>query len=106
MINRSRITVVGVDLAGSSNRPTGFCVAKKNHVIKLEILYSDDAIISEIKKANPAVIAIDAPLAIPLSRKSIEDRNGDHLRECDRELLKMKIKFFPVTLGPMRKLIL
>lgn len=104
IIDSSELTVVGVDLAGSPNRPTGFCVAKKNHVIKLDILYRDEEIISEIKKANPVVIAIDAPLAIPLSRKSIEDRNSAHLRECDRELLKMKIKFFPITLGPMRKL--
>jgi hypothetical protein len=26
------------------------------------------------------------------------------LRECDKELLRRRIKFFPVTLGPMRKL--
>ncbi len=31
-------------------------------------------------------------------------RGHGHLRECDRELLRMGIKFFPVTLGPMRKL--
>lgn len=104
MVDRSEITVVGIDLAGSPKRPTGFCVAKRDQVIKLDILYSDEEIIAETKKASPAVVAIDAPLAIPLSRKSIEDRNGVHLRECDRELLKMKIKFFPITLGPMRKL--
>ena len=34
----------------------------------------------------------------------MEERNKAHLRECDRELLKRHIKFFPITLGPMRKL--
>ncbi len=35
---------------------------------------------------------------------SIEQRTKVHLRECDKELLERGIKFFPVTLGPMRKL--
>lgn len=50
------------------------------------------------------VVAIDAPLALPKGRKSLEERESVHLRECDRALLRMGIKFFPVTLGPMRKL--
>ena len=47
---------------------------------------------------------IDAPLSIPRGRRTIEDRSGPHLRACDRELLKLKIRFFPITLGPMRTL--
>lgn len=50
------------------------------------------------------IVAIDAPLSLPTGRKSIEQRTEVHLRECDKELLKRGIKFFPVTLGPMRKL--
>jgi len=50
------------------------------------------------------IVAIDAPLSLPTGRKSIEQKTGVHLRECDKELLKRGIKFFPVTLGPMRKL--
>jgi len=34
----------------------------------------------------------------------LDDRQGDHLRESERELLRHGIKLFPVTLGPMRKL--
>ncbi|UCD51262.1 MAG: hypothetical protein JSW27_01260, partial [Phycisphaerales bacterium] len=29
---------------------------------------------------------------------------GAHLRECDRGLQRRKIRFFPITLGPMRML--
>lgn len=32
------------------------------------------------------------------------DRNGAHYRPCDIELRRRKIPFFPITLGPMRKL--
>ncbi len=56
------------------------------------------------EESNPMIVAIDAPLSLPTGRKSIEQRTEVHLRECDKELLKRGIKFFPVTLGPMRKL--
>ncbi len=58
----------------------------------------------KIDESKPQVIAIDAPLSLPPGRKTIEDRSGVHLRESDRELLKKRIKFFPITLGVMRKL--
>ena len=32
------------------------------------------------------------------------DRNSSHYRPCDVELRRRKIPFFPITLGPMRKL--
>jgi len=49
-------------------------------------------------------VAIDAPLSIPLGRRSIEDRTGPHLRAADRELQRLGVRFFPITLGPMRML--
>ncbi len=54
--------------------------------------------------SRPDIITIDAPLSIPLGRRSIEDRRGPHLRAADRELLRLGVRFFPVTLGPMRML--
>jgi len=71
---------------------------------KTTLLYTDKEIIEKTVAANPKVIAIDAPLCLPPGRKTIEERTGNHLRLSDRELLKKGIKFFPVTLGPMRKL--
>jgi hypothetical protein len=50
------------------------------------------------------LIAVDAPLNLPPGRKSMSDRNGSHYRPCDLELRRRKIPFFPITLGPMRKL--
>lgn len=96
--------VVGVDLAGSERRPTGFCLLTRNLRVKTSLLYTDAEILFEINNISPQLIAIDAPLALPTGRSSLEERTNIHLRECDRQLLRMGIKFFPITLGPMRKL--
>ena len=96
--------IVGIDLAGVESRPTGFCVMDQNMNVKTSLLYTDDEIIKETLKTRPKVVAIDAPLALPKGRRSLKIKSNVHLRECDRELLRMKIKFFPLTLGPMRKL--
>ncbi|MCI4438468.1 DUF429 domain-containing protein [archaeon] len=95
---------IGVDLAGSTRRPTGLCSLNDKLVAKYSTVYEDSEIIKFIEDVKPNVVAIDAPLSLPKGRKSINDRTGPHLRKCDEELLKLKIKFFPITLGPMRKL--
>lgn len=95
---------VGIDLAGVETRPTGMCVMDGRLCARTCLLYTNDDIVWQIIKAKPGVIAIDAPLALPRGRESLARRNNIHLRECDRELLRMGIKFFPITLGPMRLL--
>ena len=95
--------VLGVDLAGVPTRPTGLCVLRGMQA-RTCLVYTDEEIIRLAKSESPAVIAIDAPLTLPPGRKTIEERSGEHLRICDRELLRRKIKFFPITLGPMRVL--
>jgi uncharacterized protein len=97
------MSVVGLDLAGVETRPTGFCILQGMTVETCD-LYCDKDIIEKTVQANPLVILIDAPLSLPPGRKSLEERTGNHLRDSDRALLKMGIKIFPVTLGPMRKL--
>ena len=97
------MSIVGLDLAGVETRPTGFCILKGMTVETCD-LYSDKHIIENTLEAEPQVILIDAPLSLPPGRKSLEERTGPHLRDSDRALMKMGIKIFPVTLGPMRKL--
>jgi len=96
--------VVGIDLAGSEKRRTGYCTTNKTNILKVKILHTDDEILNEIKNDKPNLVAIDAPLTIPKGRKNINDKAGPHFRECDLELKKRRIKFFPITLGPMRML--
>jgi predicted nuclease with RNAse H fold len=95
---------IGIDLAGSPKRPSGICILDEEMNAQTFIVYSDEEIIKIVKDVKPLVIAIDAPLFLPKGRKSLSERGDVHLRSCDRELLKMGIKFFPITLGPMRML--
>ena len=96
--------VVGIDLAGSERRNTGFCIMDSKMHCRMEILHTDDEIFSRTMEARPSVVSIDAPLFLPRGRKSLEVRGPPHFRECDKELLRMHIKFFPISLGPMRML--
>jgi predicted nuclease with RNAse H fold len=97
------MVIVGLDLAGVETRPTGYCKLTELRV-ETSLVYTDKDILNKIRKMCPRVIAIDAPLSLPPGRKTLEERTSSHLRDCDRELLKRGIKFFPLTLGPMRKL--
>jgi predicted nuclease with RNAse H fold len=97
------MSIVGLDLAGVETRPTGLCILRD---MKAEtcLVYKDEAILKRIGETKPVIVAIDAPLSLPAGRESVEQRTSVHLRECDKELLQRGIRFFPVTLGPMRKL--
>ncbi len=97
------MSIVGLDLAGVETRPTGYCLLLGMEV-ETSLIYTDKEILAKIREVRPRIVAIDAPLTLPPGRTSLEERNEVHLRECDRELLKRGIKFFPLTLGPMRKL--
>jgi len=97
------MSIIGLDLAGVENRPTGFCILEEMDA-ETSLMYTDTEILKKIRKITPKIVAIDAPLSLPPGRKTLEERTGPHLRACDRELLKRGIRFFPVTLGPMRKL--
>lgn len=97
------MSIVGLDLAGVESRPTGFCVLKGMRA-ETSLVYDDEELLKRILENKPRVVAIDAPLSLPAGRESIEQRTEVHLRECDKELLRRGIRFFPVTLGPMRKL--
>ncbi len=98
------LRIVGLDLAGSPNRTTGFCLLDENLYAKTKALHTDREIVSETIASNPEVVSVDAPLALPRWRKSLSRPGPQHFRACDRELMRMRIRFFPITLGPMRKL--
>ncbi len=95
--------VVGIDLSGSPRRNTGVCILRG---LKSEtrVCLNDDDIIESVLKARPALVTMDAPLTLPDDRRTIHDRTGGHFRKCDLELRRRGIRFFPITLGPMRLL--
>lgn len=96
--------VVGLDLAGSLSRETGACVMDGPRRLRAEVLHTDEEIQAFVRGSHPSLVVIDAPLSLPRGRRTIEDRSGPHLRECDRVLLRWRLPFFPLTLGPMRML--
>jgi predicted nuclease with RNAse H fold len=104
---RSRICILGLDLAGSPRRPTGFCVLSGRRV-QVGHLYGDEDIFATVAAATPQLIAIDAPLALPAGRCCLRDTcacaGTTHFRVSDYELRRLGIRFFPMTLGPMRQL--
>ena len=101
---KKKFKVIGIDLAGSPKRNTGICLLVVNNILSCKTVFTDEEIFEFINLYSPDLIAIDAPLNLPPGRKTLEERNGEHFRPCDRELLKRGIRFFPITLGPMRSL--
>jgi hypothetical protein len=101
------VKIIGIDLAGSPRRETGFCVLEEDR-IRTKVLKEDEEIIGSTVEEKPELTAIDAPLSLPKGRCCLRDdcpcRGRGHLRGCDRDLIKLKIRFFPLTLGPMRSL--
>lgn len=95
---------MGLDLAGSATRRTGFCRLGPGLRTRTCVLGGDAEILRAVEDAAPSIVAIDAPLALPAGRRSLDVRGPPHLRQCDRELLALGIRFFPLTLGPMRQL--
>jgi predicted nuclease with RNAse H fold len=100
------IVAIGIDLAGSPKRPTGVCRLSAM-TASVHCAYSDEEVLEAVTD-DARLVAVDAPLSLPRGRCCLEsdcDCAGKvHFRECDLELRKMGIKFFPITLGPMRML--
>lgn len=102
-IQSGRRIIAGIDLAGSPARPTGVCILTGDRA-RTQLAFEDTEILDLIRAAGPDLVPIDAPLSLPPGRREIGDRNGEHFRPCDRELQRLGIRFFPITLGPMRML--
>jgi uncharacterized protein len=97
-------TVLGLDLAGAPARDTGCCVLPADRRARTSVLHTDEEILRTVWEAMPKLTLIDAPLSLPRGRRTLEDRSGPHFRQCDLELRRLGIRFFPLTLGPMRML--
>ncbi len=95
--------LLSIDLAGSEKNRTGIAYFYGKRIIS-KTVYSDNEILEIALKRRFKVIGIDAPLSLPYGRKSIEERNDKHFRECDLLLRKRGYKFFPITIGGMRSL--
>lgn len=98
-----RQKILAIDLSASSGNETGIAFLHEGQ-IETATLHTDAEIVGFAERRGATLIGIDAPLSLPAGRKDIEVRDGNHFRECDLQLRKLGIRFFPVTLGGMRKL--
>lgn len=86
--------IVGVDLSGKPENPTGYALWK-NRTVKTSIIHTDSEIFEEIIRIKPTLVAIDAPFSLP--ERGI-------LRKADREMIRKGYRVFPPSLPAMRKL--
>lgn len=56
--------VVGIDLAGKNENPTGFCLLDDSGS-HIKLLFRDEEILREVDDSRPDCIAIDAPFWLP-----------------------------------------
>ena len=102
--------IIGIDLTGNEDRPSGWCLLENDHSIT-KCLRSNDEIINETIKSQPDLISIDSPLSLPKGRISVTDDDPGRktygiMRECERILKKRGINVYPSLINSMQKLTL
>jgi len=107
MLENSDFTIMGIDLAGKSENPTGICFLCKNEFI-FSTVFTNDEILSQVFKKNPSLIVIDAPLSLPKGRCCLSDKCscsqiGGHFRAAEIEMRKYG-RTLPLTFRGMRML--
>jgi predicted nuclease with RNAse H fold len=88
------IIIIGIDLAGKPENPTGWAVWK-GKTVKASLVYTDNDVLDGVNSEKPFITAIDAPLTFP--KEGI-------LRRADEEMIKRGYRVFPPTLSAMRML--
>jgi hypothetical protein len=102
------LKIMGIDLAGREENPTGICILN-NHKVTLKSLYTNAEIFKEIKNIKPHLIVIDAPLSLPKDRccleKDCECAVGGHFRQSERKIRSYG-SVLPLTFRGMKMLAL
>lgn len=88
------LTIIGLDLAGKQENPTGLALWK-NKKVKTFTVYSNGEILRQIGENKPESVAIDAPLKSP--KEGI-------FRKADMEMIKRGFRVLPPGLPAMRML--
>jgi uncharacterized protein YprB with RNaseH-like and TPR domain/predicted nuclease with RNAse H fold/dephospho-CoA kinase len=100
-------TVVGIDLTGSEQRPTGWCSLTGNHA-STSLLSTDEDIVRRTLAVHPQVVSIDSPLSLPkgwrIKSSGALAGNGDIMRFCERVLKKRGVNAYPALIPSMQKL--
>ena len=101
-------TIVGLDLTGSAERPSGFSLMRGS-VAETAVLGTDEAILEAVFAAAPDIVSIDSPLCLPLGRTRVTDddptrQTAGIMRISERILKRRGINVYPCLLPSMQKL--
>lgn len=96
--------VFGVDLTSNESKPTA-CLGLDSRLqpVYLGFLAKDSEIIAIINIISPRVIAIDAPLSLPLGLSCLDEscpcqsESESRGRQCDHELRQQGIPCYPTS---------
>jgi predicted nuclease with RNAse H fold len=91
MLELKTKVIIGIDLAGKPENPTGWATWE-NKKVKTTLLYMDNQILEAITQNKPEIIAVDAPFSLPKS---------GILRKADSEMIKNGYRVFPPRLPAM-----
>ncbi|RLF90758.1 DUF429 domain-containing protein [Thermococci archaeon] len=99
--------LAGVDLSAKESRPSGIAWLDEGEVFVKEA-FSNEEIVDLLMEVSPRVVAIDAPLSLPLGRCCLRkecncERIGG-MRWIEREMISRGYRVFPVTFKWMRNL--
>jgi len=102
------LRVIGIDLTGSEDRPSGWCLLHGNQASTRQI-NSDDDLLEATLNAGPALVSIDSPLSLPKGRNHVEDSDPARdeygiMRECERTLKRRGINVYPCLIRSMQQL--
>jgi uncharacterized protein YprB with RNaseH-like and TPR domain/predicted nuclease with RNAse H fold/dephospho-CoA kinase len=106
MLNQPR--VVGIDLTGSQERLSGWCLLEEECVTTQRIA-TDDEIIRATLAVKPHVVSIDSPLSLPVGRSKVTDDDPAReqygiTRHCERTLKKRGVNVYPSLIRSMQAL--
>ena len=104
----TELCIVGIDLTGSSARPSGWCELR-GPVATTSMIGSDEEIMACIERARPDLVSIDSPLSLPLGRRRVEDDDPGRdefgiMRSCERTLKRRGINVYPCLIPSMQRL--
>lgn len=103
-----RLKVVGIDLTGSEERASGWCVLDGREVTTARI-HTDEELIARTIRERPHVVSIDSPLSLPSGRVRVDDTDPGRekygiVRYCERVLKKRGVNVYPALLPSMQRL--
>jgi uncharacterized protein YprB with RNaseH-like and TPR domain/predicted nuclease with RNAse H fold/dephospho-CoA kinase len=100
--------VVGIDLTGSQNKPSGWCFLE-DECVTTQRISSDEEIIRATLAVKPHLVSIDSPLSLPVGRTKVTDDDPARekygiTRHCERMLKKRGVNVYPSLIRSMQAL--